>query len=157
MRLPRRDLIATVIVGIAALVWLLWAVDAAVPGLGSARVAGAVVLALGFVASASAVVPGFTALLHGNRAYLAVTSVIGLGAFVGGLLTLISASSWGFALMTAATVALWLISTTHHVRLAEAATALRCPNCQRPVHQLHCDVCGYDLIRQTRDRALGSR
>jgi hypothetical protein len=37
----------------------------------SARVTGAAVLALGFAASASAVVPGFAQLLHGSKTYLA--------------------------------------------------------------------------------------
>jgi len=40
-----------------------------------------VVLSLGFVASASAVVPGFDELMHGNKVYLVVTSLIGLVAF----------------------------------------------------------------------------
>ena len=33
----------------------------------------------------------------------------------------------------------------------------RCPECGRPVRQLHCDVCGYDVIAQARDKALRSR
>lgn len=97
MRLSMRDLIATFLVAVAVLVWLLWAVDAAAPGLGSARLAGAVVLALGIAASASAVVPGFRALLHGARKYLVSTSVLGVAAFVGGLMALISASASGLA------------------------------------------------------------
>ena len=157
MKVPKRDLVATLLVALAALVWLLWASDSAVPGLGSARVAGAVVLALGFAASASAVVPGFAALLRGNKAYLAVTSIIGISALVGGLATLIWASAWGFDLMMAAMVLLWLISTVHHVRLTRTSGSLTCPNCRRPVRQLHCDVCGYDLIKQSRDRAYGPR
>ena len=57
------------------------------------RVTGLVILALGFVASASAVVPGFERLVHGSRLYLAVTSVLGLGALVAGLVTLWSSST----------------------------------------------------------------
>lgn len=59
--------------------------------------------------------------------------------------------------MMVATVLLWLISTVHHVRLADAAATRNCPNCGRPVHQLHCDVCGYDVIAQARDKALRAR
>jgi hypothetical protein len=33
----------------------------------------------------------------------------------------------------------------------------RCPQCGHPVRQLHCDVCGYDVIAQTRDKALRTR
>jgi hypothetical protein len=157
MRLPKRDVIATVVVAAAALVYLLWAVDAALPGLGSARLSGLVVLGLGFVASASAVVPTFTALLHGDKAYLLVTSLIGTAALAGGVVTLLSASAWSFALMIAATVVLWLISTVRHTKLAHAAAQPACPSCGRPVRQLHCDVCGYDLIEQARDKALGAR
>lgn len=157
MRLPKRDLIATVLVGGAAVVYLLWAADVALPGMGSARVAGAVVLALGFAASASAVVPGFLGLLHGNKAYLVVTSLLGAAALVGGLLTLISASAWGFAVLIVAAVAHWLISTVHHQRLPRAAAPECCPNCGQPVHQLHCDVCGYEVIEQARAKALHLR
>lgn len=157
MRLPRRDLIATILVAVAVLVWVLWAVDAAAPGLGSARLAGAVVLVLGFAASASAVVPGFGRLLHGDKTYLVSTSVIGVVALAGGLMTLISASAWGFGLMIAATVLLWLISTVHHIRLTHAVGTSTCPNCGRPVRQLHCDVCGYELIAQAREKALRAR
>lgn len=149
MRLPKRDLIATVFVAIAVLVYLLWAVDSALPGLGSARAAGVVVLALGFAASASAVVPSFSGLLRGSKVYLAATSVLGVAALVGGVMTLVSASRGGFAMMVVATIALWLISTVHHWLLAGAASAT-CPECGRPVPQHFCDVCGYDLIEQTR-------
>lgn len=157
MRLPKRDLIATVLVAGAVVVYLLWAADLALPGTGSARVAGVVVLALGFAASASAVVPTFVGLLHGNKAYLVVTSLLGAAALVGGVMTLISASARGFAVMIVATVALWLISTVHHQRLARAAAPECCPNCGRPVHHLHCDVCGYEVIEQARAKALHVR
>jgi ribosomal protein L37E len=30
----------------------------------------------------------------------------------------------------------------------------RCPECHSHVRRTYCDVCGYDLIRQTRDKAL---
>ena len=69
MRLPRRDIIATGLVAVAGLLYLLWAIDFALPDMSSTRATGVAVLALGFAASASAVVPGFDQLLHGNRAY----------------------------------------------------------------------------------------
>lgn len=157
MRLPKRDFIATVLVAGALLVYLLWAADVALPGMGSARVAGVIVLALGFAASASAVVPTFFGLLHGNRAYLVVTSLLGVAAFVGGLMTLISASARGFAVMMVATTALWLISTLHHQMLSRAAATRSCPNCGQHVHQLDCEVCGYEVIEQARANALHVR
>ena len=42
------------------------------------RATGTVILALGFAAAATAVVPGFGQLLHGNKIYMTVTSLIGL-------------------------------------------------------------------------------
>jgi hypothetical protein len=49
----------------------------------STRITRVAVLALGFAASASAVVPTFGQLLHGNKTYLAITSPIGLAATAG--------------------------------------------------------------------------
>ena len=74
MRFPRRDVIATGLVAIAGVIYLLWAIDFSVPGMSGTRASGIVILACGFAASASAVVPTFDQLLHGNKAYLAVTS-----------------------------------------------------------------------------------
>lgn len=153
MRLPKRDLIATVLVAIAGLVYLLHAIDHALPGTGSARVVGGVVLALGIAASASAVVPGFVPLLHGSKVYLAGTSLLGVAALVGGLMALISASERGLAVLIGATLLLWVISTAHHGMSAAPAASRACPNCGRPVRERFCDVCGYDMIEQTRARA----
>jgi ribosomal protein L37E len=30
----------------------------------------------------------------------------------------------------------------------------RCPDCGHKVRETYCDVCGYDLIEQTRDKAF---
>lgn len=155
MRLPTRDIVATLLVALAGVVFLLWAVDADVPGLRSVRAAGTVVLVLGFAASASAVVPAFSGLLHGSKAYLAVTSAIGVAALVGGLMTLVAASEAGFALMIATMGALWLISTGHHWALARRAPEPRiCSTCGRPLQQDFCEVCAYDLLAHARDTAV---
>jgi len=58
------------------------------PGMSGTRATGIVILGLGFVASATAVVPGFEDLMHGNKAYLAASSLLGLVAFVAGVLML---------------------------------------------------------------------
>ena len=84
MRLPTRDLLATALVGAAGVLYVLWNAGFAPVGLGSVRATGLVMLGLGFVASASAVVPSFDDLMRGNKVYLAVTSIIGTGAFVAG-------------------------------------------------------------------------
>jgi hypothetical protein len=75
-------------------------------------------LVCGFVASASAVVPGFDALLRGNKAYLAVTSLIGVVALLGGLAVVFAGSEIGLNVVLGAMVVLWAIATVHHVLLA---------------------------------------
>jgi hypothetical protein len=77
-----------------------------------------IVLGLGFAASVSAVVPGFDQLLHGSRLYLAVTSLIGLVAFVGGVVMLVIASEVALGVVMGATVVLWTMATIHHTLLA---------------------------------------
>lgn len=148
MRLPKRDIVASCAVAVAFVLYLLWLTDAALFGM-SARVTGLVVLVLGFVASASAVVPGFTQLLHGSKTYLAVTSLLGLGALAAGVVTLWSANAVAFAVLMGALVLLWAISTTHHVLLAGTDV---CPECGASVKGTYCDACGNDLIRKTRSK-----
>ena len=119
MHLPKRDVIATGLVALAGLFYLLWAIDSALPGMGSARATGVAVLALGFAASASAVVPNFGQLLHGSKMYLVVTSLIGLAAVIAGVPMLITASGAGLSVVMAAMAVLWLIATIHHSLLAK--------------------------------------
>lgn len=125
MSLPKRDVLATVLVAAASVLYWLWAVESAPAGLASVRATGSVILALGFAASASAVVPGFEQLLHGNKAYLAVTSITGLVAFGAGLQMLIAASETGLGILMITMVVMWAIATTHHVMLAQAGAAGR--------------------------------
>ena len=119
MRLPKKDIIATALVAVAVALYLLWLLDATLPGMNDTRVTGLAVLALGFAASASAVVPGFEQLMHGNKAYLSVTTLLGLVAFAGGLTMVLWASSAGLGVMVGAMAALWAISTTHHLLLTK--------------------------------------
>ena len=119
MGLPKRDVIATALVAVAGVLYGLWAAGYWT----SVHATGVVVLALGFVASASAVVPGFEQLIRGNKAYLAVTSLIGLVAFIAGIQMLITASGSGLTVMVIATGVLWVISTVHHTMLAKRESA----------------------------------
>jgi hypothetical protein len=114
MRLHRRDLIATGLVAAAGVLYVLWATGFAPPGLRGIRASGLGILALGFAASASAVVPNFNQLLHGNKMYLVVTSLIGLGALVGGLLVLFAASDAALGVVMAAMAVLWVMATVRH-------------------------------------------
>lgn len=118
MGLPKRDVIATVLVATGGVLYWLWAADSAPAGLESVRATGLVILLLGFAASANAVVPGFEQLLHGNKLYLAVTSVLGLAALAGGVQMLVASSEFGLAVLMGAMGVLWLMATIHHVLLA---------------------------------------
>ncbi|MGZ5401567.1 MAG: hypothetical protein ACXWDA_00275, partial [Aeromicrobium sp.] len=121
MNVPKRDVVATALVAAAGVLYLLWATDSSPPGMSGVRATGAAILALGFVASAIAVVPSFDQLLHGNKIYMAVTSLIGLVAVIGGVVMLVAESEAGLAVVMAAMVVLWLIATIHHSLLAKAA------------------------------------
>jgi hypothetical protein len=119
MRFPKTDIIATCLVAAAGLLYLLWAIGSTLPGMSSTRATGIAVLALGFAASASAVVPTFGQLLHGSKTYLALTSLIGVAALAAGIQMLITASGTGLTVMMAAMAVLWLIATIHHSLLAK--------------------------------------
>lgn len=121
MNLSEKDAIATSLVAIAGILYLLWFIGSAPPGLSGMRATGIVILVLGFAASAVAVVPGFGELMHGSKIYMTVTSFIGLGAAIGGLLMLVAESEAGLAVVMTAMVVLWLIATIHHSMLARTA------------------------------------
>jgi hypothetical protein len=112
MSMSWRDRIATLVVGSAALVYVLWV--AGTLGAVSAGTVAIVVLALGFVASASAVVPGFAELLAGSRPYLVLASLGGLVALVSGILTIVNSTDETLAVLVVATVALWAAATLRH-------------------------------------------
>jgi hypothetical protein len=125
MRIPKRDRIATVLVALAVVVYGLWATGFALPWMDSVRATGLIVLGLGFLASASAVVPGFNELLHGSRLYLAGTSLIGLVALAAGVAMLVGASEVALGAVMAAMIVLWTIATIHHTVVAGADTTSR--------------------------------
>ncbi len=130
MTLQKRDIVATVLVAAGAGIYLLWLFDTVPSGMSDVRTTGAIILALGFAASAIAVVPTFGQLLHGNRTYLAVTSLLGLGALIAGVVMLVGTSEPALAVVMGAMVTMWLIATIHHSRLAKTTPAL-------PTDQLH--------------------
>jgi len=121
MLLARRDRIATLCVALGALVSVLWLAGVGSQGIAGARVVTGIVLALGFVASASAVVPGFVDLLHGSKVYLATTSVLGLAALAAGIAALVGGSEWMLGSLVAATLVLWVLSTARHASAAGRA------------------------------------
>jgi predicted branched-subunit amino acid permease len=124
MNLQKRDLVATGFVAVAGVIYLLWLLDSLPTAISGVRAAGAVILALGFAASATAVVPTVDQLLHGNKVYLAVTSTLGVVALVAGVVMLVNSSDVALAVVMAAMIAMWLIATIHHSLLARTTTAV---------------------------------
>ena len=122
MSIRMRDRIATVLVAIATLVYVLW-FTGFLGALTSSSVA-LIVLALGFIASASAVVPGFAALLTGSKPYLALASLGGLVALVCGAITVTQATEETLAILVIATIGLWAAATVRHGISHEAKLAI---------------------------------
>jgi hypothetical protein len=117
MSIPWRDRVATAVVAIATLVYALW-LAGPLDWLTTGAVA-LMVLALGIVASASAVVPGFAGLIHGSKLYLATTSLTGLVASVAGVLTVLQATEETLAVLVIATIGLWSAATVRHTWLRD--------------------------------------
>jgi hypothetical protein len=119
MNLQKRDLAATGLVLAAGVIYLLWLFDSVPAALSDVRATGAVILVLGFAASATAVVPTFGQLLHGNKAYLAVTSLLGMVALIAGVVMLVGSSQMALAVVMLGMITMWLIATIHHTLLAK--------------------------------------
>lgn len=154
MRVSKQDAIATGLVAVAVVLFLLWLTDVTVADVGT-RGTGVVVLGLGFAASAVAVVPRFDQLMRGGKFYLAVTSLLGVVAFVAGVQTLLFSSGVGLTVLTVTMVALWAIATTHHMKLGRPGipAASVCPECGNRAQQAVCDVCGHQVVEDARAKA----
>lgn len=121
MNLTWRDGIATVLVGAAGLVYGLWILGA-VSGLTPGAVA-VIVLVLGFLASALAVVPGFGTLIGGSKAYMAIASLIGVAALVSGILAVVGGTETTLAVLVLSTLVLWGLATVRHATSGERHAA----------------------------------
>jgi hypothetical protein len=121
MSIPLRDRIATAVVASAVIIYVLW-LAGPLDWLSASAVA-IIALALGFVASASAVVPGFASLIHGSKLYLAIASVAGLVAFAAGILTIIDATEETLLALVVVTVGLWAGATIRHTVIHERTRA----------------------------------
>jgi len=123
VHLSTRDWVATCFVAVAVLAFAVWLMGADSDRSNDVRIIAAIVLALGFVASASAVVPGFDALLHGSKVYLAVTSLLGLAALAAGMIALLAEDELALAVLIATTLVLWAVSTLRHSLAARQPSA----------------------------------
>jgi hypothetical protein len=114
VRLNRTDAFATLAVAVGVVAYALWIADVAIPGMGGARVVGAVILGLGWLASVVAVAPNFDRLLHVSPIYLVITAALGVAALTAGVLVLTNASEAMLALLVSTTVAMWVLATIRH-------------------------------------------
>lgn len=128
MRLSKRDLIATVLVGVAVLLDALREAGTTLSALEGVRATGVPVLVLGFLASAVAVVPSFDELLHGSKVYLTVASGVGVVAAIAGALVLVDASTAALTTLVVAMLLLWAMATAHHLMLADRQEPARRSN-----------------------------
>ncbi len=123
MNLTTRDQLATLLVAASVITYGLWL--AGFLGVLTTSAVALVVLVLGFLASASAVVPGFAALLAGSRAYLVGASLVGLVALVSGVLTVVNATDGTLAILVAATLVMWAAATVRHAASGRTDRRLR--------------------------------
>jgi hypothetical protein len=114
---PRRDVFATALIGIAVLLYMAWAAGVASPWLADVQPVALLVLVLGVAASVSAVVPGWDELVHDWRLYFGAASVVGLVAFIAGLWAVVAGEPAALGLMVLATVLLWAMSTYRHMHV----------------------------------------
>jgi hypothetical protein len=118
MRLTWRDVVATLLVAAASLLFVLWTTGA-VFAAASARVVGAIVFGLGFAACTSdqkamASVYGAQGQRRAPVGYVVVTSLLGATALIAGVLTVAAGSQAMLATLAAATLALWVLATIRH-------------------------------------------
>ena len=115
MRLSWRDAVATVCVGAALILYVVWLSQDEVLGMSEPWLIGVIVLGLGLAASVTAVVFGVgEGLFRASKIYLTIASVIGLAALVAGILVVVNGSEAMLATLVASTIVLWLISTVRH-------------------------------------------
>ena len=119
MSLTWKDGLATVFVGAAVVLYLLWVSGTAVGGLSTARAMAVAIFALGIGAC-------YTAKSHmeamygaGGRArppllYVVLVSVLGAVMLVAGIVALVGGADGALATLTLAMLALWALATIRH-------------------------------------------
>jgi hypothetical protein len=123
MQIGLRDWIATVLVLAGVGVALAWWASLPVVETFDVRTVSILVTAMGMLASASAVVPGFSALVHGSRSYLAGTSIVGTLALVAAGVAIVNADERALAVLVIASIVLWIVSTMRHMGALVSATS----------------------------------
>jgi hypothetical protein len=115
MQIGLRDRIATALVVLGVGLAVAWWASAPVIETLDVRSVSIAVMALGMLASASAVVPGFGDLLRGSRSYLIGTSVLGMLALIAVGVSIVYFDERALAALVVATIVLWAVSTARHM------------------------------------------
>jgi membrane-associated protease RseP (regulator of RpoE activity) len=111
MQLSWRDWFATFFVAAATLAYAIETFGTAV----SPHLCAGIILGCGVAASVTAVVYGVGAgLLHANKLYLVLTSMLGVVALVTGCIALASGNQGVLAALFASTLLLWVAATVRH-------------------------------------------
>lgn len=124
MRLTWKDMVATVFTAGAVVVYIAFLQRAGWPLIGGVRGTAAAIMVLGLFGGCAF---GAAGGLYGRnvrpaaRAYVALTSILGLAALGSGIYALVTANDGALAVLFVATVGLWLVATAHHLFNAPAA------------------------------------
>jgi hypothetical protein len=123
MRLTWRDVVATLFVAVAVVIYALWVTGTAMADT-STRVLAAVVFGLGWAACTTnqkelASVYGTDAHRRTAMAYVVFASLIGFVALVAGIVAIAGASEAILATLAGAMIALWAMSTVRHAIVRE--------------------------------------
>lgn len=118
-RFSGADMVATLVVGTAVVISVLWLTDVALTDWSTRVIAGAV-LALGWVGCMTArsrMVDVYGAQGHQRApvAYVVVASLVGAVALISGVIAVVWAVSGMLVVLAAATALLWVIATTRHL------------------------------------------
>lgn len=132
MRLTARDVVATVLIGIAQAIYLLWYDGTPLPGFGSPRAVAAAFLVLAWATCAGAVARDIDAFQEAPKLYLATASALGAVALVAAITVLVSGSTSMLAVLAIVTGVLWAMATVRHaLAAAKPAPAAEAPTRER--------------------------
>ena len=125
-----KDGLATVFVGAAAVLYLLWVAGTTVAGLSGTRALAVAIFALGIAACYTAKSQMETMYGAGGRArppllYVVLVSVLGAVTLVAGIVALAGGAGGALATLTVTMVALWALATIRHATSPATSEAIR--------------------------------
>lgn len=135
MRLTARAVAATVLVGLAEVIYLLWYDGTSLPGFGSPRAVAGAFLVLAWAACAGAAAQDPEGVTHAPALYLATASVLGVVALVTAITVLVTGSTLMLAVLAIVTGVLWAMATVRGALADAKPTAPPAPPTQAATHE----------------------